>query len=396
MPHYDYLIVGGGMTADAAVRGIRSIDEEGTIGILGREPDPPYDRPPLSKGLWSGQEEDSIWRDTEELGVGLHLNTDVVRVDREERRVRDQGGSDYTFGELLLATGGTPRKLPDAVPQVNYFRQVRDYRRLRAEADEKKGVAVVGGGFIGSEISASLAANGYPVTLIFPEEGIGARVLPPGLATHLNDYYRERGVDVRPGQTVASVRKSGDELLVATEDGTGRALRAAAVVAGLGIEPETTLAETAGLEVEDGIVVDSSFRTQDPHIYAAGDVAAFWSLPLGKRLRFEHECQANSSGMHAGKAMAGESAPYDHLPFFYSDLFDQGYEAVGELDPERLELVEDWVEPYETGVVYYLQSDRVRGVLLWNVWGKVKQARALIRAGRAMSRSDLVGRIRPD
>ena len=396
MPHYDYLIVGGGMTADAAVRGIRSVDEEGTIGLVSRESDPPYDRPPLSKGLWTGQDEEAIWRDTAEEGVDLHLDTGVVRLDREERIVADEGGGVYSYGELLLATGGSPRVLDDAVPQVNYLRTYQDYLRLRDDAGETDQFAVIGGGFIGSEIAASLAANDNEVVLLFPEEGLCRSVLPASLSRHLNDYFRERGVDVRPGRTVTSVRRSGDEYLLVTEEGEGRALRAGSVVAGLGILPETLLAENAELEVDDGIVVDETFRTADRHIYAAGDCAAFWSPVLERRIRVEHEDHANASGMQAGRSMAGEPAPYDYLPFFYSDLFDVGYEAVGDLDPDGMTTVEDWVEENRTGVIYYLRDERVRGVLLWNVRGKLREARSLVREGARTSPEELEGRIRPD
>lgn len=395
MPHYDYLIVGGGMTADAAVRGIRSVDEEGTIGLVGREPDPPYDRPPLSKGLWTGQDEEGIWRDTAEEEVDLHLGAEIVRLDREERIAADEGGGVYTYGDLLLATGGSPRILDDAVPQVNYLRSFRDYRRLRDDADELDRFAVVGGGFIGSEIAASLAENGKDVVVLFPEDGLCRRILPIGLSEHLNGYFRERGVDVQPGRTVASVRRSADGFLLVCEEGGERALRAQSVVAGLGIEPETILAENADLQVDDGIVVDETFRTEDPHIYAAGDGAAFWSPVFRRRMRIEHEDHANSSGMYAGRSMAGEPAPYDYLPFFYSDLFDVGYEAVGDLDPDGMVTVEDWVEPNRIGVVYYLRDERVRGVLLWNVEGKLRDARSLVREGARVSAADLEGRIRP-
>lgn len=385
MPHYDYLIVGGGMTADAAIRGIRSVDADGSVGMISREPDPPYDRPPLTKGLWQGGSEASIWRDTDELDVELLLDRKVVRIDREERTAKDDRGAVYSYGSVLLATGATPRTLPDAVPQVNYLRTFRDYRRLREDVRTKQRFAVIGGGFIGSEIAAALASAGKDVVLVFPEEGLCRQVLPASLSRHLNEEFRDRGVEVRDGRTVASVRRSGDEFLIATEEHEGRAIRVEAVVAGLGVEPETVLAEIAGLEVDDGVVVDTSFRTEDPHVFAAGDCAAFWSPVLGRRLRVEHEDHANASGMHAGRCMAGDLSDYDHLPFFYSDLFDLSYQAVGEIDPESDEVVEDWVEPNREGTLYYVRDGRVRGVLLWNVRGKLREARSMVREKTMLS-----------
>jgi NADPH-dependent 2,4-dienoyl-CoA reductase/sulfur reductase-like enzyme len=152
------------------------------------------------------------------------------------------------------------------------------------------------------------------------------------------------------------------------------------VVAGFGIDPATSLAESAGVPVQDGILVDGGLRTEHPGIWAAGDVASVWSSALGRRIRAEHEDSANSTGAQAGRAMAGEAVELDHLPFFYSDLFDLGYEAVGVIDP-NLEVVEDWADPHRKGILYYTEGGRVRGVLLLNVFGQVDGARALIRAG---------------
>lgn len=392
MPHYQYFIVGGGMTADAAVRGIRSVDEEGTIGLVSSESDPPYDRPPLSKGLWTGQDVEAIGRDTADEDVDIHLGRTITRLDREDRTATDDRGTIYSYDEVLLATGATPRRLDDAVPQVNYLRTLEDYRRLRKDVERGARFAVIGGGFIGSEIASSLALNDVDVTLLFPEDGICGRVLPPDLSAYLNEYFRDRGVDVREGRSVTSVRRSGDELLIAIEGSDEPALRVDAVVAGIGVEPRVVLAESAGLEVDDGIVVDASFQTEDPHVFAAGDCAAFWSPVLGKRLRVEHEDHANSSGTYAGRAMTGELVQYDYLPFFYSDLFDMGYEAVGELDPVEMDMVEDWAgDGFEEGAVYYQTDGRVRGVLLWNLRGKVRDARSLVRDRARITGAELEG-----
>jgi len=164
------------------------------------------------------------------------------------------------------------------------------------------------------------------------------------------------------------------------------------VVAGIGVTPNIELARLAGLETGNGIVVDELLRTENPDVYAAGDVANFFNPALEKRLRVEHEDNANTMGHAAGRAMAGKEAPYHHLPFFYSDLFDLGYEAVGELD-SRLETVADWKEPYREGVVYYLRDGRVCGVLLWNVFGQVDAARELISTPGSFRPEDLKGRL---
>ena len=166
------------------------------------------------------------------------------------------------------------------------------------------------------------------------------------------------------------------------------------MVAGIGVEPNVELAQTAGLDVENGIRVDASLRTSQEDIYAAGDVASFHNPALDKWLRVEHEDNANTMGGLAGRAMAGEVVSYDHLPSFYSDLFELGYEAVGEVD-SRLEAVADWKQPYREGVVYYLREGRVRGVLLWNVWDQVDAARRLIAEPGPFKATDLMGRLLP-
>src|SRR5687768_10356970 len=165
MPHYRYLIIGGGMAADAAVRGIRELDRDGVIGLVGAEPEPPYSRPPLSKALWKGEPLESVWRNTAEAGVELHLGRTANELDLAARRVRDTAGGEYGFDKLLLATGGTPRRLGFGGDDVIYFRTLEDYRRLRALARPDKSFAVIGGGFIGSEIAAALAMQGCKVTM---------------------------------------------------------------------------------------------------------------------------------------------------------------------------------------------------------------------------------------
>lgn len=390
MPEYKYLIVGGGMTADAAVKGIRAVDTEGSLGLIGSESDPPYDRPPLSKALWKGKEFESIWRGTQDESVELHLGRTIESIDSDSKQVTDDRGTEYHYGKLLLATGGTPRRLPFGGDSVIYYRRVEDFRRLQVLAQSSENFAVIGGGFIGSEVAAALAMNDRQVAMIFPEAGIGALQFPPDLSTFLNGYYEEHGVTVLPGHTVQHIEEGHGHVHVVMSD--DEMLHVEAVVAGIGIEPNTSLAEAAGLELDDGVVVQPTLQTSNPDIYAAGDVARFHNPALDRGIRVEHEDNANTMGEMAGRSMAGEDISYDHLPFFYSDLFELGYEAIGELDP-KLETVSDWAEPYKKGLIYYLEDGRVRGVLLWDVWGKVDEARELIADPGPFAEADLKGRI---
>src|SRR5690606_17384081 len=301
--HYDYLIVGGGMTADAAVAGIREVDADGSIGLISAESTLPYNRPPLSKGLWKGKPLDEIWRSTDRHDVTMYLGQRIVSLDAEAHTVEDRSGRTYGYNRLLLATGGRPRRLPFGGDDIIYYRTLADYRRLRETAQERRRFAVIGGGFIGAEITAALAMNGREVTMLFPEESIGAALFPPDLARFLNDYYREQGVDVRGGEFVADVERQGDGFAVRTK--SGLVLEVDAVVAGIGIQPNVELAEEAGLEVDNGIVVNAHLQTTVPDIYAAGDVARFYSPILGQRMRVEHEDNANTMGRTAGRNMAG-------------------------------------------------------------------------------------------
>src|SRR6266566_3451249 len=331
MPNYTYLIVGGGMTADAAAQALHEADPAGSIGLISAEPHPPYDRPPLSKALWKGEPEEKIWRKTAATGTALHLGRRITALDPRARSVTDDRGTVYRYQKLLLATGGVPRRLPLKTDQIIYFRTLDDYRRLRALASQSVRFAVIGGGFIGSEVAAALRMQQRDVTMLVPEAGLGARVFPADLAAFLVGYYRDKGVTMRMGEGMAGLDRRAGSCVVRTT--LGGELVAEVLVAGLGIVPGVELAEQAG-----------------------------WATP------------------------------YHHLPFFYSDLFELGYEAVGDVDA-RLETVADWKEKFREGVVYYLKDGRVRGVLLWNTWGQVDHARALIAEPGPFKPQKLKGRL---
>jgi NADPH-dependent 2,4-dienoyl-CoA reductase/sulfur reductase-like enzyme len=389
MTSYDYLIVGGGMTADAAAHGIREIDQSGTIGIIAAESHAPYNRPPLSKGLWKEDGEDGLWRGTQSTNATVHLGRSAATLDAASKTVTDDAGEEYRYGKLLLASGGTPRRLDGAPDGVIYFRTLDDYRTTRRLAEEEKRFIVIGGGFIGSEVAAAVRMQGCAVTMVVPEAGIGARVFPADLARFVARYYREKGVIVHLNDSVTRIA-TGERGGYAVGVKTAGPLTADAVIAGLGIVPNVALAEQAGLTVDNGIVVDEHLCAGPATIFAAGDVARFHNPALGRRMRVEHEDNANTMGKAAGRNMAGAGERYDHLPFFYSDLFELGYEAVGDVDA-RHETVADWKDPFREGVVYYLDGGRVRGVLLWNTWGQVDAARALIAQPGPFTAADLKG-----
>jgi 3-phenylpropionate/trans-cinnamate dioxygenase ferredoxin reductase component len=387
MQPYRYLIVGGGMTGHAAAAGIRERDPSGTIGMLSAEPHPPYARPPLSKGLWLGKDEASVFLPPVPE-VELHLGRRAVFLDARTREVRDEQGELYRGERLLLATGARPRRLPFGGDRVIYFRTLGDFRRLRGVRGRR--VVVIGAGFIGSELASALAQNDKQVDLVFPEAAIGAKVWPADLARAVTRVFEGRGVRLHARDAVAGIDVRGDETVVRTAG--GHAIVADAVVAGIGVNPDTVLADQAGLRVTDGIEVDDRLQTSAPDVYAAGDVARFPSAALGGRVRIEHEDAALGMGRMAGRIMAGADERYTQLPFFYSDLFDLGYEAVGRLDA-RLETVSSWKTPFREGVTYYLDRGQVKGVLLFGIFGQVDAARRLIEGHRPMRAEELVGAI---
>jgi len=393
MKNYKYIIIGGGMTGSAAAKEIRENDPEGTLAMFTKEPFGPYNRPPLSKSLWDGKDIESIVRSMDEFNVDLYLNNEIKEISSEIKTITDEKGEQYKYEKLLLATGGSPIQFPHAPEGVIYYRTLEDYHMLREMAEEGSRFCVIGGGFIGSEIAAALNKQGQKVTMIFPEIGISSSFLPDDLAVFLNDYYREKGVKVLDGNLVESISKVGVEYLVNYKNVTSGQAREETfdgVIVGIGIKPNIQLAQEAGLDVADGIVVNEYLQTSDPDIFAAGDVAFLKIEALGKKMRIEHEDHANMSGAVAGHNMAGEMKKYDYFPFFYSDLFDLGYEALGELNKD-FEIFEDWIQPFIRGTISYLDKGQIRGLIFWNLWGKVDQGREIIRQGKTYQKTDLAG-----
>jgi len=390
MPNYKYLIIGGGMTADAAVSGIREEDPDGSIGLLTMENQSPYNRPPLSKGLWKGKPLETIFRQAAQENAEIHQARTADSIDTQKKRVTDDQGLNYSYEKLLLATGGTPRKLPFGGNEIIYYRTLDDFQKLQDLVKSKSRFAVIGGGFIGSELASVLSDNKQDVAMLFPEEGIGSLLFPSDLASSLNDYYRQKGVRVRAGELVSDIEQDGSEFIIKSKSGIE--ITVDYVVAGIGILPNTDLAEAAGIDIDNGIVVDEYLQTNQEDIYAAGDVASIFNPILNMRMRVEHEDNALSSGSAAGSNMAGKHVPYNHISSFYSDLFELGYEAVGELNP-KLETFADWTDPFQKGVVYYLDQGKVKGVLLWNVWDQVDAARQIISEPGPFTIDSLKGRI---
>lgn len=394
---YDHVIIGGGVAADSAVRALRAANPEATVAILSADPHSPVYRPALSKDLWHGESSDprsQELRTAEETGASLFTGTLVTELLPSSHTVVTARGQVVHYGTALLATGSSARRLPDVHDdRVAYLRTVGDYRHLRTLATDGARIVVVGGGYLGTETAAALTRTGASVTLAHSGQRILEQMVPASLTEHLEQVFAEHGITLVPGFRLAGI-DTGDELALRSE--SGDVLTADAALLGLGAELNTTLAEHGGLDLEHGaVVVDRSLRTSAPDVFAAGDIALFHDPLLGLR-HVEHVDNAEASGATAGKNMAGGEETYEYTPLFFSDLFDDGYEAIGRLDAS-LEMREVWNQERTAAVVYYLEDGRVEGVLLWNTWDSVPRAREVMAASQEgeLAADALEGQIPP-
>jgi len=396
---YDYAIVGGGLAGASAVQGIRELDAKGKILLIGEESYLPYDRPPLSKKLWFGKQQvaeiflhDHAFYD--QYAVTLALGAKAAQLDPDAKILFTSRGEAYGYGKLLLATGCKPRKL--AIPGgdlegICYFRNLDDYQHARDMAVAGKSAVVIGGGFIGSELAAVLNINKLHVTMIFPAALLCDRVFPDYLGQAVQQRFTEKGIRILASDQPVSFSKNDGKFITHTIKGAQ--IESDIVIVGVGVIPETELAVNGGLAVGNGIVVNEYLETSKRDIYAAGDNAFFPYQTLGQPMRIEHWDHALNQGKWAGRNMAGAYEPFTYMPYFFSDLFELGYEATGEVD-SRLQTFADWQQVNDTGVIYYLREDKVRGVMMCNVWDKVEVARELIRKAERMPPEKLRGLIR--
>ena len=395
---HEYLIVGAGLAGASAAEAIRELDADGSVLMLGAEPAPPYHRPPLSKGLWLGKDNpDDIFVKTAEqwlaFGVTLHLGDITVALDANGKHITTASGARINFGKLLLATGGTPHSLaapPALAGRIHGLRTLADYHLLRSLAHDGAQVLIVGGSFIGAEMACALAAQpGVGVSMIFPGAAPLARILPPSLTQVLVERYRSHGVSLYAGDRVAEFSPGQRGITARTEQGVQ--IEADWALAGVGLDLNLALAQSAGLAVDNGVRVNARLQTNHDDIYAAGDIANYPDPVWGEAIRTEHWDHAQASGRTAGRNMVGADEPYTHQSMFFSDLFDIGFEAVGTLS-SQLETCVDMADQNK-GVVYYLQDNQVRGVLLWNTWDQVDAARELIAARQLVTVDGLMGQL---
>jgi len=332
MREYRTILLGGGMVAGyAAKEFVEAGLKGGQLGIVSADSALPYERPPLSKGFLSGKEnEQSVLISTEgfyrEHDIGVHLNVNIERIDVPGKRLV-AGGEEFRFQKLVLATGATPRTLnaPGAdSDSVLYLRSLSDSARLRDRLKSSKKVLVVGGGFIGMEVASQSAQLGCDTTLAFPEEHVMKKLFTPEMARFFQKYYEDRGVHFAPNTKIESVRGNSVEL------SNGGKAEADLVVAGIGVTPVTQLAEAAGIDVQNGIVVNEFLETSATNVYAAGDVANYPDALFGKRRRVEHWDNAVKQGQYVARYLSGHPERFENIPYFFSDIFDLSYEFWGD------------------------------------------------------------------
>jgi NADPH-dependent 2,4-dienoyl-CoA reductase/sulfur reductase-like enzyme len=383
---FEYVIIGAGLAGASAAEGIREIDREGSIILVGAECYNPYDRPPLSKDLWTaGMPLDEIFVNGQEFydrnNILLSLNSRIVALDAQQRAVTDGQGNIYRYKKLLLATGGVPRTLPISGGEsedIFYYRYLDDYLRLREAAKPGASITIVGGGFIGSEMAGSLRTVGLDVTMIFPDRYIASRVFPEPLARHMQDIFLQRGVKVLNEDAPVSFEKRGSRYLTVTRK--GRRVESDLLLAGVGIKPATRLAESAGLEVANGISVNAYLETSVPDIYAAGDNTLFPYWITGTKTRVEHWNNGARQGKQAGRNMAGAKEPYLHITGFFTRLFEYEFQCVGEIQA-GMRTVSEWQKEYEQGILYFLRDNLLRGVMYLGMPDRMDEGRELIRKG---------------
>lgn len=390
------VIVGASLAGARAAEGAREAGLEGSIVLIGDEPERPYERPPLSKDYLRGERDDLSWVHEEsfysENGIDLQTSTSVTGIDPAAKTVLIDGADPEPYDRLLLATGCEPRRIgvPGAdLEGIHYLRSAADSAALGERFLEGPRVAVVGAGWIGSEVAASARQKGCEVTMIEPQEVPLERVLGTRIGGLYRDVHREQGVDFQGSTGVEAFEGSGRVERVRTSAGV---VDADLVVVGVGVIPRTGLAEAAGIRVENGIPVDAGLRTEVEGIYAAGDVANQFHPFYDGRIRVEHWANARRQGFAAGQAMAGKEVSYQELPYFYSDQFDLGMEYAG--------FATDWDEVVIRGdekgrefIAFWLNEGRVQAGMNVNIWDVSETITGLIRSRRPV---DLAALADPD
>jgi 3-phenylpropionate/trans-cinnamate dioxygenase ferredoxin reductase component len=387
-----YVIVGASLAGAKAAETLREQGFSGPVVLIGQESELPYERPPLSKDYLLGKaERETIYVHPAgwyaEHDVDLRLGVPVTGIDAVAHEVTLDDGSRVGYAKLLLTTGSTPRRLPvtgAGSGGVLYLRRVGDSDQIKEAFQTASRVAVIGAGWIGLETAAAARTAGAEVTILEAAELPLLRVLGREAAQVFADLHRDHGVDLRFGVQVAQITALGRRVGgVRLADGTF--ISADAVIAGIGITPNVRLAAEAGLQVGDGITTDARLRTSDADIYAAGDVAYAYHPLLGRHIRVEHWYNALHQPQTAARAMLGQDAAYDRVPYFYTDQYDLSMEYAGYVEPGRYDQVifRGDVQRREF-IAFWLARGRVLAGMNVNIFGVNDTIQAIVRGGRTV------------
>jgi 3-phenylpropionate/trans-cinnamate dioxygenase ferredoxin reductase component len=387
----DYLLIGGFAAGHCATE-LRKRGADGSILLVGREPHPPYERPPLSKEYLRGESEeaDAFVNDVEwyeDNDVELLAETTVMSLDAATRTAKLQTREQVEFGKALLATGARVNILHHLdgarLEGIHYLRTLGNSDAIREDAAKAGHVVLIGGSYIGSEVAASLTATGTKCTVVMLEEVAMSRSFGEDVGRYFHEVLESNGVEIFGGEELASF--VGEERVRAVRTKSGREIECGAVVIGAGVHPETMLAERAGLEVENGIVCDQKLETSVSGIFAAGDVCSYDSVVHGRRLRVEHWDVALQQGQHAARGLMGEQEPYRVVPYFFSDLADwTSLEYVGPAESWE-EIV--WRGDRDAGefTAWYLDGGKVVAALTVGRSEDLAHARRLLESGADVS-----------
>jgi 3-phenylpropionate/trans-cinnamate dioxygenase ferredoxin reductase subunit len=387
----EYLLIGGGLASAHCAAELRKRGADGSILLAGREPEPPYERPPLSKVYLRAESsrEDAYvhsgdWY--EENGVELLSGCNVMSLDAGARTATLQGDDEVRFEKALLGTGAVVNILRvDGAENegIHYLRAFGNSDAIRADAEQAGHVVLIGGSYIGSEVAASLRAQGVDCTMLMMEDVALSRTFGEDAGRWFQGRLEEHGVKIHGGQELEAFEGDGRVRAVVTK--SGLSIECDTVIVGAGVRPDTMLAERAGLEVDNGILCDSKLQASAEGIYAAGDCCSYESVVHGRRIRVEHWDVAMQQGMHAARNMLGEDADYDVVPYFFSDLADwASLEYVGpayEWDEEV------WRGDRDEGEfsVWYLKDGRVAGCLSVERSEDLAEARRMLADGADVS-----------
>ena len=378
------VIIGAGQAGGRAAEALRGAGYRGRLAIVGDETMLPYERPPLSKDLLAGRAScDALlvrgtdWYDKER--VALHLGQPAIEIDRAASRILLADGTRIPYGALLLAAGARPRQLPFAPPgdRIHYLRTAEDCFRLREALQLHGHLAIIGAGFIGLEVAATARALGCTVTVLELAPAPLMRAVLPEIGGFFTGLHQGHGVDLRYGVRVLDIASSDDEVNIETAEGS---LSADHVLIGIGIVPNVELAASCGLEVDDGVLVDSCARTGDAAIFACGDMARRESPRYGRHIRFESWHNAQNHAIAAARNMLGPAVPYDEVPWFWSDQYDVNYQSAGATSVEG-EAVRRPGGSDNSFAFFLLEGGRLVGVQAINFQRDMRWARKLIELG---------------